>query len=145
MQQQADFDAMLTDLLSHSVKEVKAKDILYQKDVIYLDAREKKEYEVSHIPDATWIGYATFKKKHVDGLPKDKTIVVYCSVGYRSEKIAEKLEKMGFQNVANLYGGIFDWKHAGGKVVNSKEEDTEKIHTFNQEWSQWLYKGIKVF
>ncbi|MGB0525059.1 MAG: rhodanese-like domain-containing protein [Flammeovirgaceae bacterium] len=143
--QQQEFDQMLQGLLAHSVKEVKAKEVMNSTDIIYLDAREKNEFQVSHIPNAKWVGYNTFKKKYVDAIPKDKRIVVYCSVGYRSEKISEKLLKMGFKDVSNLYGGIFDWKHAGGKVVDTKQQETEKIHTYNKEWSKWLFQGVKVF
>lgn len=143
--QQKSFDQMLEKLLSHSVTEMKAKEAMTQPNVIFLDAREKQEFEVSHIPNAQWIGYDTFQPQKVASLPKNKSIVVYCSVGYRSEKIVEKLLKMGFPKVANLYGGIFNWKHAGGTVVNSKGQTTEKIHTYNEEWSKWLFKGVKVY
>ncbi|OJJ21557.1 rhodanese [marine bacterium AO1-C] len=143
-QQQA-FDQMLENLLTHSVKEVQAGEVMRQSNIIFLDAREKPEFEVSHIPNARWIGYDNFDKKSVANLPKNQKIIVYCSVGYRSEKITEKLLKMGFKDIANLYGGVFAWKHAGGKVVNSKGQTTEKVHTFNKDWSQWLFKGIKVY
>lgn len=143
--QQKAFDQMLDKLLAHSVKEVRAQELIGQSGVIFLDAREKQEFEVSHIPQARWIGYDTFQKKYVQNLPKTQRIVVYCSVGYRSEKISEKLLKMGFQKVENLYGGIFGWKHARGKLVNSQAQRTEKVHTFNQEWSKWLFKGVKVY
>jgi len=143
--QQKAFDQMLKDLLSHSVTEVRAQEVLHTSNLIFLDAREKPEFTVSHIPNALWVGYDHFDEKRVAKLPKDKQIIVYCSVGYRSEKITEKLLKMGFSKVANLYGGIFAWKHAGGKVHNDKGQTTEKVHTFNQDWSQWLFKGIKVY
>mgnify|MGYP001073821322 CR=1 FL=1 len=143
--QQKSFDQMLEKLLSHSVNEVKANEVMVKSNVIFLDAREKQEFEVSHIPNAQWIGYDTFEPQKVASLPKNKSIVVYCSVGYRSEKIAEKLLKMGFPKVANLYGGIFNWKHAGGVVVDKKGQATEKIHTYNKEWGKWLFKGVKVY
>ncbi len=150
-QQQQAFDQMLQKLLSHSVKEVQAETITQQprksihKNVVFLDAREKPEFDISHIRGALWVGYDTFQWRKVAKLPKNQKIVVYCSVGYRSEKIAEKLVKMGFKDVFNLYGGIFAWKHAGGQVVNGQGKTTEKVHTFNQEWSQWLFKGVKVY
>ena len=72
-------------------------------------------------------------------------MVVYCSVGYRSERIGEKMQKMGFENVSNLYGGIFDWKNQGNTVINLNQEPTDSVHTYNRNWSQWLYNGIKVY
>lgn len=144
-EQQQAFDQMLKELLTHSVPEVKAKDLIGKQGIIYLDAREKVEYQTSHIPNARWIGYDNFKKKNLGELPKDKKIIVYCSVGYRSEKISEKLLKLGYQDVSNLYGGIFDWKHAGGTLVDAQNKETDRIHTFNKAWSKWLFQGIKVF
>lgn len=136
------FDKMLKSLLTHTVTEVLPKDIANDKNIVYLDAREKKEYKVSHIDSATWVGFNTFKLKRVKHIPKDQKIVVYCTVGYRSEKIAEKLIQAGFTDVSNLYGGIFEWVHQN-KTVANKNGTTQEIHTYDKEWGQWLEKGIK--
>lgn len=40
---------------------------------------------------------------------KDKEIVCMCRSGGRSAKACEMLEKEGFENVANLKGGINQW------------------------------------
>lgn len=142
----AEFDAMLKDLLSHTVPEVTADEVnqLDKSDLIFIDAREKNEYEVSHIQDAVWVGYNFFKSKRVKELPKDKKVIVYCSVGYRSEKISEKLIKMGFEDVSNLYGGIFDWTNKGYEVVKG-DTKTNKVHAYDKNWGRWLKKGEKVY
>lgn len=116
-------------------------------NVILLDAREKKEFKVSHLKNAQFVGYEKFNlKKTIKKLPnKNAKIVVYCSLGVRSEDVAEKLKKAGYTNVLNLYGGIFEWKNNGNTVYNSKEIATEKVHTFNLDWSKWLLKGEKVY
>lgn len=138
------FSNMLENLISHTVKEVSPKQTKQMENVILLDAREKKEYKTSHLKNAIWVGYNNFKRKAVKKIDKNSTVVVYCSVGYRSEKIAEKLEKMGFTNVYNLYGGIFKWVNQQNPVYNSSEE-TLKVHAFDKEWGQWLLKGQKVY
>ena len=117
------------------------------KDVILLDAREKKEFSVSHLKNAQFVGYDKFNlKKTIKKLPnKNAKIVVYCSLGVRSEDVAEKLKKAGYTNVLNLYGGIFEWKNDGNKVFTSKNKETEKVHTCTQEWSKWLLKGEKIY
>jgi rhodanese-related sulfurtransferase len=140
-----DFENMLEKLLSHSVKEVKPLDVFGKSEVIYLDAREKEEYEISHIKNAIWIGFDDFEEKNLAKISKSKPIVIYCSVGYRSEKITEKMEKLGFKNVSNLYGGIFSWKDSGLEVVDALGKPTEKIHTYNRKWSQWLKNGEKIY
>lgn len=114
---------------------------------VLLDARELKEYKVSHLKNAIHVGYDHFNlKKTIKKLKnKNATIIVYCSVGIRSENIAEKLQKAGYKNVYNLFGGIFEWKNKENIVVDSKNQPTENVHTFNKEWSKWLKKGIKVY
>ncbi|GAA3510298.1 hypothetical protein GCM10022393_24450 [Aquimarina addita] len=138
------FDTMLRDLLSHTVQEVVPEDIKGEYNILFLDAREKSEFKISHIENAKWVGFTNFNLAQVKDVSKDQKIIVYCSVGYRSEKIAEKLERDGFTDVSNLYGGIFEWVHQGKNVFDKKGE-TEKVHTFNKEWSQWLQKGVKVY
>ncbi|MBQ0787002.1 MAG: rhodanese-like domain-containing protein [Oceanihabitans sp.] len=114
---------------------------------IILDARELDEYEVSHIKDALHVGYDHFNlnetTKRIQN--KQQQIVVYCSLGIRSERIAEQLKKAGYINVLNLYGGIFEWKNNNFIVYNMAEEETEDIHTFSKTWSKWLLKGNKIY
>ncbi len=116
-------------------------------EFILLDAREKKEFTTSHLKNALFVGYDNFNlKKTVKNLPnKNAKIVVYCSLGVRSEDVAEKLKDAGYTNVINLYGGIFEWKNNGNTVFNSKEKETEKVHTCTEEWSKWLLKGEKIY
>ncbi|HHM21242.1 MAG TPA: rhodanese-like domain-containing protein, partial [Bacteroidetes bacterium] len=102
------------------------------------DAREWDEYTVSHLPGAVYIGYKNFNKNIFEKMKKDQPIVLYCSVGYRSEKIGEKLQKMGFTNVHNLYGSIFEWVNKGYPIENFSEKNAKKIHTYNKKWSRWV-------
>ncbi len=118
-----------------------------QNEVVLLDSREEREFKTSHLKDAICVGYDSFNlKKTVAKLPnKNTNIVVYCSLGIRSEDIAEKLKKAGYKNVLNLYGGIFEWKNNDLEVVNVNEKPTDSVHTFSKEWSKWLKKGLKVY
>lgn len=140
---QQSFEEMLNELLSHSVNEVRPSELNASK-VLFLDAREKEEFNISHIPRAKHIGYDNFNPAVLSGTKKDTPIVVYCSVGYRSEKIAEKLIESGYTNVSNLYGGIFLWKDSGFQVVDAKGP-TERVHTYSEKWSKWLKSGNKVW
>ena len=112
-----------------------------QEDVVLFDARPQSEYEVSHIKGAKRIGFKKIDKAALAGIDKDEQIVVYCSIGYRSEKVGEKLKKMGFKNVYNLYGSIFEWVNQGNEVVDKDEKVTEKVHTYNKQWSKWVEDG----
>ncbi|MEZ4779725.1 MAG: rhodanese-like domain-containing protein [Flavobacteriaceae bacterium] len=117
-----------------------------QDNALFLDARERKEYEVSAIPSAKFIGYSTFSSEDITKniANKDQLIIVYCSLGIRSSNIAKKLKNLGFSNVKNLYGGIFEWKNNGYPVLNSEGEETEKVHTFSKAWEKYLESGIKI-
>jgi len=139
----AKFNKMLSKLLDHSVTEISPNNPI-EKNTVFLDAREIEEFETSHLPNALHVGYNNFNIKKLQHLDKKKSIIVYCTVGYRSEKIAEQLQKNGFENVKNLYGGIFEWVHQN-KPITKNKKPTDSIHTFNKEWSQWLQKGIKVY
>lgn len=114
---------------------------------ILLDAREIYEYNISHIKNAVHVGYDFFDIKKTTQLFKDKSIpiVVYCSLGIRSEDVAEQLKKAGYTNVKNLYGGIFEWKNKNKSVYNYQEKQTDTIHTFSKKWSKWLSNGIKFY
>lgn len=115
------------------------------KEVVLLDTRSKAEFDVSHIQGATFIDYETFNPSYVEGLDRNADIVVYCAVGYRSERIGEKLLEMGFANVHNLYGGIVQWSNVNKPVINKKDLPTDSVHTGTREWSVWLTHGIKVY
>jgi rhodanese-related sulfurtransferase len=138
------FGLVLKTLLSHSVPEISPKEAAKQPSAILLDAREEKEYLVSHIQNAIWVGYDKLDLSLIEKNDKKRPIIVYCSVGYRSEKVAEKLIKKGFTNVENLYGGIFEWKNEGNIVVNNKGK-TEQVHAYNKMWGIWLKKGTKIY
>lgn len=113
-------------------------------ETVFLDARERPEFDVSHLPGARWVGYDDFELSRVKGIPKSATIVVYCSVGYRSGKITGRLRKAGYTNVRNLYGGIFEWVNTGLAVEDAKGP-TPRVHAYDKDWGRWLRKGEKVY
>lgn len=143
--QSGTYNLMLKTLLSNSVDQISVDTLEQMKDsVILLDARSPEEYEVSYIKNARFVGYENFDSTAVAELDPDAEIVVYCAVGYRSEKIGEKLKEMDFKNIANLYGGIFEWKNRGNIVVND-DGPTNKVHAYSKTWGMWLNKGKKVY
>ncbi len=113
--------------------------------LVILDTRSLSEYQVSHITDARFVNYDTFDDNMVSDLPKSSKVVVYCSVGYRSERVGERMKALGFEQVYNLYGGIFQWKNQGYTVVNRENQPTDSVHAYNKLWGKWLKKGIKVY
>ena len=136
------FDKKISSTISFSVPTMGVKALKEATEPIYiLDAREIEEYNVSHIPNAKYIGYDQIEESVLETIPKDAKVVLYCSIGYRSEKIGEKIKKKGFTNVHNLYGSIFEWVNQGYPVVDKNGESTKKVHTYNRRWSQWVEEG----
>ncbi len=114
-------------------------------NVYFLDTREIKEFNVSHIKGATCVGYDNFSMTSVKDIPKSAEIIVYCSIGARSQTIGEKLKKAGYTNVKNLYGGFFQWNNSGLMKVNSNGKTTTRIHGFSKDWGKWITEGTVVY
>lgn len=141
------YSLMLKALIKESIPIVAVAD-LDQKQIqstTFIDSREKVEFDVSHIKGATWVGYDDFDMARMDDISKNEPIIIYCSVGYRSEKIGEKLLQAGYTNVSNLYGGIFEWVNQGKPIVDLSGEPTTKIHGYSKTWGIWLSQGEKVY
>ena len=140
------YKVMLEGMYKHTVPTVSCSELKKeQHDVVLLDTRAKREYEVSHLPKARWVGYDEFDLKNIENLPKDTPIVVYCTVGVRSERIGEKLKAAGYRNVRNLYGSIFEWVNQDNPVVDNQGKPTQKVHAYSRTWGVWLNKGEKVY
>lgn len=137
----AKFDKMISKTIDFSVPVIGAEELKESKEeVTIFDAREKEEFDISHIENAQYLGYDEFNVSRLGEIAKDSKIVVYCSIGYRSEKIGEQLQAMGYNNVYNLYGSIFDWVNRGYPVVDSNGDTTKEVHTYNKAWSKWVDK-----
>ena len=139
------FDSLLNVMVTKSVPTVGCEDIKKMKNIVLLDTREKREYEVSHLKNAHWVGFEKFDLISVAAIPKDANIVVYCSIGVRSGKIGEKLMQAGYSNVHNFYGSIFEWVNQGNPVYDMAGKPTNKIHGYSWKWGVWCNKGEKVY
>ncbi len=143
---QTSIESALKKFNRETVPYIKVSEIIPKQKSFIMDAREEEEFKVSHIPGAHWVGYSTFEIESLEQLlPKDTSIVIYCSVGVRSEDIGERLLDRGFTDVRNLYGGIFEWKNRGGLVVDSLGNNTENVHAYSKYWGHLLTKANKVY
>lgn len=76
-------------------------------DIILLDVRSKQEYDEGHLPNSMNLSLYDINKQIKNVISNtDKTIICYCSSGNRSKQAQELLEKMGYENVYNLKGGL---------------------------------------
>ncbi|MGB3798423.1 MAG: rhodanese-like domain-containing protein [Lewinella sp.] len=108
---------------------------------VFLDARESAEYAISHLPDARFLGYKDPDYSVVADLNPETPLVVYCTIGYRSERMAEELKSRGFHRVYNLYGSIYAWLLAGQPVVDQAGQ-TDRVHTYNRKWGTYLPDSV---
>jgi rhodanese-related sulfurtransferase len=79
-----------------------------------IDVREDHEWEAGRIPGSRHLGRGIIERD-IEGLVPDYAaeIVLYCGGGYRSALAADNLQKMGYQNVISMAGGIRAWREAG--------------------------------
>ena len=141
------FKAWLDSTYKHSVPLITVEELkaLPKESIVILDAREGEEYDVSHLKNAIHAGYFWFDMRKLYDIPKDSVIVVYCTAGIRAEKIDEKIERAGYKNVYNLYGGIAEWVNEGMPVYKPNGVQTSEVHTHNAEMAQWVERGAKVY
>ena len=141
------FAQEIQKLLKYGVPTITIKDfkkMLKNEKVVILDAREKHEYDISHIKGAKWIGHNSLNKTLLADLDKNSTIVVYCTVGIRADKVGSRLNKLGFNDVYNLLGSIVEWVNQGNVVVDAGSKPTTKVHAYREEYGKWLTAGTKV-
>lgn len=79
---------------------------------LLLDVREYPEFAGGHLSGSQLFPLAQLEARAQE-LPKDREIVLVCRTGRRSAEAAEKLTRLGFNNVGELEGGIMNWQKAG--------------------------------
>ena len=115
------------------------KNLQQKNKVVILDSRELVEFKVSHIEGAKLVGYNHFRLSSLpDNVDKKTPIVVYCTLGVRSEVIANQLIENGYTDVKNLYGGISEWKNKDYIVIDSTQRMTENIHVYSKKWGKMV-------
>ena len=80
-------------------------------NVQLLDVRTPSEFKNGHVPNAinANINDDNFSTQ-INGLDKDKPVVVYCLSGPRANAAAKQLRTAGFKNVVELPGGMMEWR-----------------------------------
>ena len=82
-----------------------------------VDVREPDEWEAGHSPGAKPLPRGLLEYRAAEELPdKDARIVVHCALGGREALAAKSLKEMGYTNVANMEGGMSEWRERGYEV-----------------------------
>lgn len=102
--------------------------------VLVVDVRTQEEYKEGHLPYAINIPYDDFESK-LDKLEnyKDKTILLYCKTGNRSEKAAKILAENGFKDVQNATEGVEEHEYNLVKYDNIVGQELEQILSENKD------------
>lgn len=103
---------------------------------VLLDARSEAEYAVSHLAAAQHVP-GGLPENLLSHLRQDTPLVVYCSVGYRSARVAQHLRQAGFHQVFNLEGGLFQWANEGRPMVRDGQP-VQQVHPYNAQWGKLL-------
>jgi len=90
-------------------------------EVVLIDVRETKEYDLEHIAGALLLPLSEFDAEMFPVLT-DKPVVLHCAIGKRSETAGRMLVKAGHRKVMHLEGGLTAWKAAGLPVEEAIED-----------------------
>lgn len=106
-----------------------------------LDVRAEEEFAVSHLEGARRAETKEEAEALLAGEPREREVILYCSVGVRSGHLAEVLRREGWTNVRDLEGSIFAWANAGHPVWRDGERVRE-VHPYDEEWGRLLERSL---
>jgi rhodanese-related sulfurtransferase len=99
---------------------------LYNKDIIFIDARDEADFLVGHITNSINIPFDNFDnhKQKLELLSKEKPMVIYCAGTDcdLSILLGNLLFEQGYKQVYIFFGGWNEWLNAKYPVENSSEE-----------------------
>ncbi|XP_067394090.1 tRNA uridine(34) hydroxylase-like [Emydura macquarii macquarii] len=127
-------------------------------ELIILDTRSAAEFEVSHLPGAILVDPQSDDLQ--DFLQKQlhpeihKSIVCYCTAGYRSSMTAQSLNEFLSSEasqtpkpslkVYNAEGGLIKWASERKLLVDKQENRTHLVHPYNEEWAKLLEPELQA-
>jgi molybdopterin/thiamine biosynthesis adenylyltransferase/rhodanese-related sulfurtransferase len=89
--------------------------------VALVDTREPHEYEEAHIEGGRLVPPGLLRDEIASVVPdRSQRVILYCRSGNRSGKAAQEMSELGYDNVANVDGGILAWQEQGLPVVSAE-------------------------
>ena len=89
------------------------------KKIFIIDARDKGQFDKSHIPGAVNIEWRQVLSQR-NQIPKNKPVLIYCNTGSLSAQAGFALRMAGYDNLRILQGGFEEWKTKGGLKANQR-------------------------
>ena len=84
--------------------------------VFLLDVRTAEEYQKAHLEGAVLIPLSQLEHR-LNEIPKNRRILVYCTIGSRSGAAARFLKGKGYREVYNITDGIMGWYRNGYPIL----------------------------
>lgn len=105
----------LVTLATLSVHDLKRR-LDQREKLTVLDVRTTAEWNAGHIDGAVQIHGGKLQER-MHEVPRDKPVAVICGSGYRASIAASFLQRNGYEDVANVVGGMTAWRAAGLPTV----------------------------
>lgn len=123
MEYSSGFDKIVKEAKSR-IKEIDVhgvKKILGSADVVILDVREDNEWASGHLLHAKHLCKGIVERDIEKMIPDyQQKVVVYCGGGGRSALVAENLQRMGYQQILSMAGGIRGWQAEGFPLIKDE-------------------------
>ena len=108
--------------------------------LLLVDVRAPHEFAVSHLRGAMNLQSAGQIAEAVKKKKPAKTIL-YCSVGFRSSRLAHLLAQQGWRDIFNLEGSIFQWANDGRPVYRG-DLQVQQVHPYGKRWAGLIKDGL---
>ena len=83
-------------------------------EAVLIDVREEGDWQQGHAHGAKHLSRGVIELEIEEEIPDVKRpIICYCGGGSRSALVAESLQKMGYENVRSMAGGLRAWQEEG--------------------------------
>ena len=79
---------------------------------LVVDVREPHEFSEVRVEGSLLVPMSQLNTR-LDEIPRDRPLLVMCQVGGRSASVTGLLRQQGYEDVANVAGGIDAWQRMG--------------------------------
>jgi rhodanese-related sulfurtransferase len=91
---------------------------------LIIDVREPNEFAAGRIEGAVLVPLGQLANRYPE-LPRDRQLLMLCRSGGRSASATQFLAGQGFDDVANVDGGMIAWHNAGLPMKSGPPDATE--------------------
>ncbi len=102
-------------------------------DVVLIDTREPHEHQEAHLEGDKLVPPGLLKDEIEAAAPdRSARTILYCRSGNRSAIAAAQMQKLGYEDVASMAGGILAWQEQGLPVVATEELTPEQRERYSR-------------